>query len=205
MQIDPALVPSRDVYLHMISLITPRPIAWVSTLGPDGQVNLAPYSFFTGITSRPPTLVFCAGNREPGVAKDSAAHAIAQGEFVVNVVPYELAQTMVQTSGDYPVEVSEFEAVGLAPAPSAVVAPPRVAESPAQFECRVHQVVPIEDDDGSVNSRLIIGRVVQIHVNDEVLGEKGFADPSKLDSVGRLGGRFYSRTQALFSLDRPKV
>lgn len=201
--IDPAAVPARDVYFHMISAIVPRPIAWVSTVNAEGAVNLAPFSFFTGITSTPPTLCICVGNRRDGRPKDTAANIEATGAFVVNVVPQRLGDAMVQTSAEYDPGESELSAVGLTEAPSLVVAPPRVAESPIQFECTLHQVVPIVHE-GHITNRMFIGRIERIHLDKEVLDERGFADPLKLDAIGRMGGHNYTLTREVYAAPRPR-
>ncbi|MFN3200335.1 MAG: flavin reductase family protein [Bradymonadia bacterium] len=202
MQIDPQEIPSRDVYFHMISTIVPRPIAWVSTIDGEGRVNLAPFSFFTGITSRPPTLCICVGNRRDGTPKDTAANIEATGAFVVNVVPHALTAQMVQTSAGYAPGADELAAVGLSTTPSIKVKPPRVLEAPAQFECTLHQRVPIMDGD-EITSRMLIGRIEMIHIRDDVLDNRGFADPALLDAIGRMGGRNYVRAHEVFSGGKP--
>lgn len=205
MQIDPATTSPSRLYYTLISTILPRPIAWVGTLDAAGVRNLAPYSFFTGVTGDPPTLCFCAGNKRDGRPKDSARNAIERGEFVVNVVPFALAEAMVATSGEYPDEADEFALAGLDSVPGEVVAAPRVVGAPVSFECRVHQVVEIKADDGRVTSRMVIGRILRVHVDDALLDEKGRVDPLKLDAVGRMGGAAYCRTRDLFDLQRPNA
>lgn len=203
MLFDPAEIPKRDVYGAMIRVIVPRPIAWVSTLSPEGQANIAPFSFFMGITSNPPTLAFAAGNHRDGRVKDTAANAIATGEFVVNVVPDRLAPAMVQTAGDYDEGVDEFDVASLEKSPSKRIAAPRVAAAPVHIECTLHQVVPILDDDGAETSRIVIGRIQLIEADDAVLDDEGRIDPAKLDATGRMGGQGYCRTRDLFEIPRP--
>ena len=205
MRFDPRMADARDVYFTMIRLIVPRPIAWVSTISTRGVFNLAPFSFFTGITSDPPTLVICVGNKRGGVPKDTARNAIDTGEFVVNVVPVALAEPMVLTSGDYGPEVDEIALAGLETRPSERVAPPRLAASPAQLECTVHQVVEIRDDRDRVTNRMIIGRIELVHVDDATLDADGRIDPRKLDPLGRLGGQGYATLGDLLEMPRPKV
>ena len=202
MQIDPAQQPPREIYRRMIDLIVPRPIAWVSTLSAQGVSNLAPFSFFTGVTSRPPTLVFCVGNRRGGVPKDTARNIMDTGEFVVNLTPRPLAEAMVQTSGDYPAGQSEIEAAGLRTLPSARVQPPRIAGTPAQLECTLHKLVEIGEGD-RVTSRMFIGRIELIHVEDALLTPEDRVDPEALNLVARLGGADYAQVGEVFSLQRP--
>ncbi len=203
MRIDPEQTPPADIYRHLISTIVPRPIAWVSTVSKDGIPNLAPYSFFTGITSKPPTLCIAVGNKRGGVPKDTARNAIDTGELVVNVVPTALAEQMVLTSGEYPADEDEFAIARLETVPSERVAPPRVMGSPAQFECTTDQVVEIADDDGRVTNRLVIARIRMIHLADEVVAEDGFADPRRLDPLGRLGRQDYTALGELRTIPRP--
>jgi len=205
MQIDPTTVPPREIYHRMISMIVPRPIAWVSTLSGAGVANVAPFSFFTGVTSHPPTLVFCVGNKRGGIPKDTAANILETEEFVVNVVPYALTEAMVQTSAAYPAEVDEFESASLSTTPSARVAPPRVAGVPISIECRLHQCVPIEVTPGRVTSRMFIGRIELIHLDDDILDATGAIDPDRLDLVSRLGGQSYARIGERFEVPRPTV
>ena len=218
MRVDPRLISKREMYFTMISTIVPRPIAWVSTVSQNGVINLAPFSFFTGIVARPPTLCICVGNRPDGRPKDTAVNIEANGEFVVNVAPYRLAQAMVRTSGAYPYELDELAEAGLTPLPSEHVAPPRVAEAPVHMECKLKQIVEIEDDPDpdpdpgaepsgvrAVTNRMIIGRIVLMHIDDAVIDERGRVDPRKLDAVGRMGGKGYARTTDLFEIARPEI
>jgi len=187
----------------MIRLITPRPIAWVSTVSNDGKPNLAPFSYFNAVGSNPPTLMFCPANRPDGTPKDTLANIQANGEFVVNVVSFDLAEQMNQSAAAYDTEVSEFEACGLTAAASSLVKPPRVAEARAHFECRLHSVINLGT--GPAGANLVLGRIVAIRIDDEVLDDRGRADPAKLDTIGRLGGISYSRTTDRFDIDRPTV
>ena len=203
MQIDPATIPPREVYQRMVSIIVPRPIAWVSTISTDGVSNIAPFSFFTGVTSLPPTLVFCVGNKRGGIPKDTAANILATKEFVVNVVPFAYTDTMVQTSAAYPSDISEFDALGLETIPSVQVKPPRVKGIPISLECQLYQCVPIEASPGRVTSRMIIGKIRLFHIDDAVLDENQAIDPTKLDLVSRLGGPHYAKLGQPFAVPRP--
>ena len=201
MLIDPQTTRGADLYQYMVRLIGPRPIAWISTRSVEGVSNLAPYSFFNGVTSRPPSLVFSSVRKPDGGLKDSLTNIVATGEFVVNVVPYSLAESMVATSRDWEAEIDEFEMCGIEATPSARVAPLRVARSPAAFECRLMQVVEVGSGPGAAS--LVIGEIVAIAIDDSVLGADNFPDPAALDLIGRMGGNTYARTTDRFELERP--
>ena len=130
--------------------------------------------------------------------EDTLVNIRSNGEFVVNVVPFSIAQAMVETAGDFQYETSEFSEVGLTPAPSQKVQPPGVLESPIQFECQVIQIVPIGE--GPLAANVIIGKIVLINIADNILNDEQKIDPSKLDTIGRMGGRGYSRTNERFEL-----
>lgn len=198
MIIDPASVPPQQVYKLLIGSVVPRPIAFVSTISPDGVLNLAPFSFFNAICGDPPTVCFSTSYRDP--RKDTYVNVKAAGEFVVNIVSEEIAEQMNLTSGEYPYGVDEFQVSGLTPAPSMVVRPPRVLESHVNMECKLVQIIDLSDRPGGAS--LIIGRVVRFHVDDEVV-EDFRIDPEKLRAVGRMGGNTYSRTRDRFDMIRP--
>lgn len=197
----PALEPRR-AYAWMVSLITPRPIAWVSTVDADGRTNLAPFSFFNGVTSNPPSLLFVPVNTRDGAKKDTVRNLEAVPEFVVNLVPRRLAEAMNACSAALPHGESEFAAFDIAPAASDLVRPPRVAAAPASFECRVHQIVPVGE--GALAAHVVIGRILRAHVDDAVLDDEGRADPAKLDLIGRLGGEDYCALGERFTVKRPR-
>jgi flavin reductase (DIM6/NTAB) family NADH-FMN oxidoreductase RutF len=201
MKLDPAALAARDMYRLMIGFITPRPIAWVSTISPAGVTNLAPFSFFNGVAASPPTIVFSPVNRRDGSKKDTVLNIEASGEFVVNVVPHAARELMNCSSEELPYEVSEFEHCGVTPIPSERVRPPRVAESPVQLECTLHQLVRVGE--GPLAANLIIGRIVLVHLADGLTDDKGRIDPRALDTIGRMGGSGYVRTTDLFFMPRP--
>jgi flavin reductase (DIM6/NTAB) family NADH-FMN oxidoreductase RutF len=201
MQIDFTTLPVRKAYALMTTSIMPRPVAWVSTISPGGRTNLAPFSFFQGVTANPPTLLIVPVNTSDGRRKDTARNIEETGEFVVNVVPFALAEQMNQTASLLPADESEFETFGIAQAPSTRVRPPRVAATPIAFECTLHQVVHVGE--GPLAASVIIGRIQFAHIADGVLGPDGMPDPGKLDLVGRLGGELYARTTDRFSIKRP--
>jgi flavin reductase (DIM6/NTAB) family NADH-FMN oxidoreductase RutF len=198
--IDPADLPRAEVAGLILGLVAPRPIAWVSTLAADGTPNLAPFSFFNAFCSAPPTVGIGPGSRR-GVHKDTLANVKATGELVINVVSRELAVRANQTSGEFGPDVDEWAVGGVTPAPCDDVAPPRVAESPAALECRVHQIVDLGVGEDPTNS-LIIARVTRVHVREDVLdGHR--VRPAAVDLVGRLGGDLWCTTDDLFELARP--
>jgi flavin reductase (DIM6/NTAB) family NADH-FMN oxidoreductase RutF len=201
MQLDFTKLPGAEAYGWMISTITPRPIAWVSTISADGKPNLAPFSFFQGVTSSPPTLMFVPVNKRDGAKKDTMLNLEQVPEFVVNIVNYALAEKMNNTSALLPYGESEFEKFGIASAPSTRVRPPRVAAAPVAFECAVHSVVHIGE--GPLAANVIFGSILFAHVDDAILGADGQPDPARLDTIGRMGGEFYSRTTERFALKRP--
>lgn len=201
MELDPQSITPRDFYFQMVSLITPRPIAWVSTISSDGVPNLAPYSFFNGISAAPPSVVFSPVNRPDGSKKDTVVNIEANGEFVINVVSRKIAEKMNVTAGDYELDENEFEIAGLTQLPSQTVKPFRVGESAAHFECELLQIVNVGE--GPLAANLIIGQIKHLHIADEMLDDRGRVDPEKLDNVGRLGGAFYSTTRDRFEIERP--
>ena len=198
MIIDPESVSKAELYMLLLRIVRPRPIAWVSTVSSGGVLNLAPFSFFTAVTSKPPTICFSPARLPDGSKKDSLVNVEATGEFVVNVVPEELVEKMNDTAIDFPAEVDEFESAGLTPVPGDLVSPPRVKESPVNMECKLLQVVPVGED-----GALVIGEIVRFHVSEDVLKD-GKIDSDLLKLVGRMGGFEYTRTRDRFILPRKK-
>ena len=204
MELNPALLPPRDRYKLLIGCIVPRPIAFVSTMSLQGQLNLAPFSFFNGIGSNPMTLLFCPVNNNDGSEKDTLrnckpVHEGGTGEFVVNVARRAYARHVAAAAEPLPLGESEFELTGLPVAPSAKVKPPRVAISPVAFECRtlhVHRTNSGVPGGGNV----VIGEVVHIHLDDDIVNERMHIDPARLDLVARMGGLGYCRTTDRFEL-----
>lgn len=197
MIVDPRESQANDLYRLMISIIVPRPIAFISTVGPDGRFNLAPFSYFNAIASQPP-LVGISINDRAGDPKDTLRNIRATGEFVANIVSEPLLEAMVMTAGEWPESVSEFEAAGLETAPSVRVRAPSVAASPVQLECVLHREIPLG------NSTFVVGEIVLARVRDDVLTD-GRVDPMKLRPVGRLGGELYSLMREVAKAPRPKV
>ena len=195
MELDLGSLDRRSAYKAMISLIIPRPIAFVSTLGPAGNINLAPFSYFNGVSSAPPIISISVGPRRTGT-KDTAANVRREKEFVVNVVTPELMTGVIVGATDHPPEVSELELAMLTPAPSANVRTPGVKESPIRMECTLHQVVDVEG-----GTSLILGRVVHVHADDAIWVD-GRVDPKRLTFVGRLGDDLYCRVNDIFEAAR---
>lgn len=202
MTLDFTTLAPRDAYAWMINTITPRPIAWVSTISAEGKTNLAPFSFFQGVCSNPPTLMFSGAISRSGTKKDSVINVGQVPEFVVNIVPYALAEPMNLTAAPLPHGESEFEKFNIASAPSLKVRPLRVAAAPVAFECKLDRIV--EFGGGPSGSNVVFGTIVCAHVSDAVLGADGQIDPAKLDTIGRMGGDNYVRTTELFTIVRPR-
>ncbi|MEZ6124011.1 MAG: flavin reductase family protein [Planctomycetaceae bacterium] len=202
MEIDAGEIRPSLLYQHLIHCIVPRPIAWVSTVSESGITNVAPFSFFSGVGSRPPSLLFCPANNADGGPKDTLRNIESTGEFVVNIVPEFLAEPMNRSAAVLPPDESEFDVCGLTSLSGTRVRAPRVAESPVQFECEVLQILKIGDGPGGAN--IVIGRILYVHVSDAVLGADGVADPDLLNAIGRMGGKDYCRTGDRFSLPRPE-
>lgn len=209
MIVNPSDLSHSELYGILLNSVAPRPIAWVSTASASGQLNLAPFSFFNVVCVDPPLLAFAPGLRRPkeadagrGEAKDTLRNIRETREFVVNIVTYELREAMNLTSGEYDASVNEFELADLTPEPSKIVRPPRIAESPVNFECKLHQILDFSTTPTS--GSLVIGEIVTIHVNDAYLKD-GHLDRNSLDLIGRMGGIQYTRTSQRFEMVRPKV
>jgi flavin reductase (DIM6/NTAB) family NADH-FMN oxidoreductase RutF len=197
MILDPTQLPPDAMYRVLISAVVPRPIAFVSTRSAAGAVNLAPFSYFTALSSRPPLIGISINDRGDD-PKDTLRNIRETGEFVVNVVNRAIMEPMVATAGDWPRTVSEFEPSHLTPRQSLRVAPPSVVESPLQLECRLHQEIPLG------NCFLVVGEVVLVNVDDAVMSD-GRIDAHRLDAVGRLGGELYAPLGEVVKCVRPKV
>jgi len=198
--IDPLALDRRERNALVNGLVAPRPIAWVSTLGPDGSRNLAPFSFFGAFSFDPPTIGVAPGSRQ-GVNKDSLRNIKATGEFVVNLVDRRLAELANASSGEWGPDVDEWDVVGVTPADTEVVAPKRVAEAPAALECRARQVLELGSASRASNS-LVVASIVQVHVRDDAIAGTTPL-PGTLDLVGRLGGNEWCTTRDRFTLPRP--
>ncbi|MCB9100914.1 MAG: flavin reductase family protein [Anaerolineales bacterium] len=198
--LDPAELADRDAYRLLISVIIPRPIAWVSSMGLDGSHNLAPYSFFNAVSGSPPTVMFSVGQRA-GQPKDTLRNIQETGEFVVNMADRILADKMVKTAGEWGYGVDEFSVADLETIPSAKVKPPRVALAPIAMEAKTTQIIPIDD---SANT-LILGQVVCFHIRTGLLLPKGTVDAKLFNPVARLGSADYATLGEILTILRPQV
>ena len=203
LSLDPTELETREVHGFLLGAIGPRPIAFASTVDRSGRPNLAPYSFFNVFSANPPVMIFSPARRvRDNTVKHTLENVRATREVVINTVSYEIVQQMSLASTEYPREVNEFEKAGLTMKPSEVVKPPRVAESPAQFECRVTKIMPLGRKGGA--GTLIFSEVVRMHFRTSVLNAAGMPDPARLDLVARMGGNWYSRSrQGLFEVPKP--
>ncbi|MBZ9714208.1 flavin reductase family protein [Deinococcus multiflagellatus] len=196
---DLTALPAAARYKLLTAVVVPRPIAWVCTLGEDGHVNLAPYSFFGLMGSDPPVVAFAPGNRPDGTPKDTARNIGPGGAFTVNLVSFDLAPLMNATATDFPHGHSEPGVLGIALAPGVQVPTPRVVAAPAALECREVQTLTIG------RTRIILGEVLGLALQPEAVQDAAqyHVDTAALDLVGRLGGRgTYARTRDTFVLDR---
>ena len=182
------------------ALVAPRPIGWISTVGPDGEVNLAPYSFFNALGEGPPMLGFSSDG-----AKHSATFAGAVSEFVWNLVTWDLREAMNETSATLPRGASEFEHAGLEMAPSRLVRPPRVAAAHCAMECRVVHTAELHDVDGhSADQFLVVGQVVGVHLDERFVTPDGRVDTARLRPIARCGYLGdYAVVDELFEMLRP--
>jgi flavin reductase (DIM6/NTAB) family NADH-FMN oxidoreductase RutF len=180
------------------ALVCPRPIGWISTVAADGVLNLAPYSFFNALSDNPHYVYFSSAG-----CKDSQRNAEEMGEFVCSLATWELREQMNVTSAGVDPDVDEFEIAGLTPAPSSMVAPPRVAESPVALECKYYQSLELPRETGRNDYTVVIGRVVGIYIDDNVIAD-GKIDMARLRPIARLGYMDYAVVDTIFSLDRPK-
>lgn len=201
MELIASKIPAGDFYKYLIQVITPRPIAWISTLSKTGIANLAPFSFSSGVASHPPSHLFCPANHSDGSKKDTLINIEDTGEYVCNVVPYSLCDAMVASSAELPPEVNEFTEAGVTAAPSRLVKPARVKESPVALECRLLKIISLAEGPSAGN--IVVGEIVAIHIDDAVM-KNGKVDSSLVDTIGRLGGADYCRTTDRFSIVRPR-
>lgn len=201
MIIDPSTIPAQTMYRVLIGSVVPRPIAFVSTISAAGVLNLAPFSFFNAFCADPPVVGFGPVWRMP--AKDTITNIRATREFVVNVVSEEIAEAMNACSAEYPPDVDEFQQSNLTPIPSAVVKPPRVKESKINMECALLQIVDFSEK--PQGGSLVLGQIVRMHVDDDLIDESYKIDADKLRAIGRMGGPEYTRTRDRFAMLRPSV
>lgn len=201
--IDPKAVSTAALHGYMLGAVTPRPIAFASTIDSAGNVNLSPFSFFNVFSANPPIMIFSPARRgRDNTTKHTYENVLQVKEVVINIVNYDIVQQMSLSSTEYGKGVNEFEKAGLTPLTSQTIKPPRVAESPVQFECRVNEVISLGTEGGAGN--LVICEVLKMHINEAVLDADGKIDPVKLDAVSRMGGNWYGRAkQGMFEVPKP--
>ena len=202
MRIDVSRTPVIDVYHMLVGLVAPRPIAWVTTISESGVVNLAPFSFFNAFGANPPVVVFSPTLKRDGGKKDTLLNIEANGEFVINASTEKHADLINLSSKPLSYDESEVALTGLATTPSTLVRPPRLADVPFALECKLMQIIPVGN--GPISANLVIGQIVTMHVNDDILDSHGIPDPRKINAIARLGGEYWCRTQDLFQLERPR-
>ncbi|MGB3312264.1 MAG: flavin reductase family protein [Nodosilinea sp.] len=199
MEIDPELLDPSTRYKLLIGSVVPRPIAFVSSLSPEGVVNLAPFSYFNAVGHKPLALMFSVSRKPDGSDKDTLRNVRppsegGTGEYVINLAIASYAHQVAECAEPLPYGESEFDYVNLSTAPSRVIQPPRVAESPVAFECRTLQIVPVGE------FSMVIGQVVHLFVRDDVLLENNRIDADKLGAIGRMAGYEYCRTGDRFEI-----
>jgi flavin reductase (DIM6/NTAB) family NADH-FMN oxidoreductase RutF len=204
--LDLATLSPMQVQQYLQHAVAPRPICFASTIDSNGLVNLSPFSFFNLFSSNPPVVIFSPARRvRDNTTKHTLENVLDVPEVCINMVNYAMVQQMSLSSCEYPKQVNEFEKAGFTPVASELIRPPRVAESPVQMECKVLEVKALGDGGGAGN--LIICEVLRLHIAESVLNEAGMIDQHKMDLVARLGGNWYSRTNApaLFEVEKPNV
>ncbi len=185
------------------SLVVPRPIGWISSQDRNGVVNLAPYSFFNGVATEPPTVMFSSnGVHSEGSYKDSVKNVQDTGEFVCNLATWETREAMNTTSAMVARSVDEFQLSGLTPVPSELVKPPRVKESPVHLECTYLQTVELPCDKPEQSNLVVFGQVIGIHIDDSIISD-GMIDMNVFKPIARLGYFDYSVVDNVFSMRRP--
>ncbi len=199
MKIVPEKLNKRESHKLLLSIIVPRPIAFISTVSENGIFNAAPFSFFCGISSSPPLLAVSISKRG-GEKKDTLRNIEKMKDFAINIVTEEIAEKMNEASGDYPPGISEFEVVKLTPERSELIASPRIKESPVSMECRLFDEIQI----GKTENTLIIGEVLLFHIEEAIFAD-GEVDVRKLLPVGRLGKDTYCRIRDIFKMIRPDI
>ena len=182
------------------AIVAPRPIGWVTSISLKGEVNLAPYSYFNGVNSRPALVMFASEGR-----KDSVTFIAETREFVCNLATWDLREAMNATSAPLPRGVNEMQRAGLAPAPSRLVKPPRVAASPCALECKLIKIVTMETTDGTpVDCHVVFGQVVGVHIDDRFIVD-GLLDTAAMKPIARCGYDQYAVVESVFSMIRPSA
>ncbi len=203
LSIDPKEISTGKRHQYLLGAVGPRPIAFASTVDIEGRPNLSPFSFFNVFSANPPVLVFSPARRgRDNTVKHTFLNSKATKEVVINIVNFDMVQQMSLSSTEYGEGVNEFEKAGFTMLKSDVVKPFRVAESPAQFECRITNIIELGNEGGAGN--LVICEVVKMHFHESILDEEGFIDQHKIDQVARMGGNWYSRANlGMFEVPKP--
>ena len=201
MQIDVANTPVVNVYQWLVGLVTPRPIAWVSTVSEAGVINIAPFSFFNVFGANPPVIVISPTLKRDGTKKDTLINIETSGEFVVNAATEAHAEAINITSRPLPHDQSELDLIDFPTVASTAVRPPRLANVPYSLECKVRQILPVGN--GPISANLVVAEVVVIHMDEMILSPDGSVDPRQLKTIARLGSDYWCRTSDLFELERP--
>jgi flavin reductase (DIM6/NTAB) family NADH-FMN oxidoreductase RutF len=199
----PQEVSTGKLHGYLLSAVSPRPIAFASTVDGLGNVNLSPFSFFNVFSANPPILVFSPARRvRDNTTKHTLENILITKEVVINIVNYDMVQQMSLSSTEYPDGVNEFIKSGLTEVASDIVKPPRVQEAPVQFECKVNDVIALGNQGGAGN--LVIAEVVKLHIKETVLDTDGKIDANKIDAVARMGGNWYNRSrEGMFEVIKP--
>lgn len=204
MDIDPRTLGGGEAYRLLVSSVVPRPIAFITTCNADGSTNLAPFSYFNVVTSKPPLVSICIGQRTwegKRQKKDTLKNIEGSGQFVINIATEKLLSVVNDSSADFAPGVSELDELGLSTRASKVVEVPSLAESPVNMECTLYKVIMLGEEP---QVGLVLGEVVHYHAKDEVWDpQSGGPDPRRLDPIARLGGTFYASLGELHSLERP--
>tara|TARA_B100001287_G_C22620854_1_gene499961 strand:- start:215 stop:1108 length:894 start_codon:yes stop_codon:yes gene_type:complete len=204
LSIDPKHLEIPKLHRYLLGAIGPRPIAFASTVDENGNTNLAPFSFFNVFSANPPIMIFSpARSGRTNTTKDTYNNIKKIPEVVINVVTHEIVHQMSLASSPYPSDISEFEKSGFTAVKSEIVKPPRVDESPVQFECKVNDVIELGQKGGAGN--LILCEVLKMHIHEDVLDENQMIDQHKIDLVSRMGGNWYCRADqnSMFEINKP--
>jgi flavin reductase (DIM6/NTAB) family NADH-FMN oxidoreductase RutF len=185
------------------SCVIPRPIGWISTISREGAHNLAPFSQFQNLTFDPPYVMFASNQTTKGRKKDTVVNTEQTGEFVWNMATYELREAVNKSAEEVAPDVDEFELAGVTKAPSQIVKPCRVAESPIHFECAYHQTIRLPGNGTMGTVNIVFGRVIGIHIKDDVIGPDGRIDVLKIRPIGRLGYHDYTSVESIFKMVIP--
>lgn len=201
--VQPNELTTAKLHAYLLGAVAPRPIAFASTIDPEGQVNLSPFSFFNVFSARPPILVFSPARRgRDNTTKHTYENVMQVREVVINIVDFSMVHQVSLSSTEYSKGVNEFHKAGFTELPSDIVKPPRVAEAPVQLECKVNEIISLGSEGGAGN--LVICEVVKLHIKREILDDNEQIDPFKIDTVARLGGGWYTRAKdGLFEVPKP--